>query len=143
MLYEHTSYFRVRPQILPSYILENLTFPPQSPLCNLRNAPHPQHLISRAPAASSSVWAGHNPLTRLSASHRTLCPCVHRAPLTSYLGPGCSSFPPGTLGRGDADRDAARRLHPVQRGAASMRWSERGRNGIEADRGNRGSRLRV
>lgn len=120
-----------RPVLISS---KNLIFPLQSPLCNLRNAAHPQHLISRAATAGARVRASDNPLARLSAPHCALCPCLHRAPLAAYLGPGCASLPAGALGGGNPHRNATRRLHPVQCGAASMRGPERGRNGIEANR---------
>ena len=74
--------------------IEKANFHTQSPVCNLRNAPHPQHFISRAPAGGASVWVGHNPLARLSALYHALCPCLHCAPLTTYLGFGCASLPP-------------------------------------------------
>lgn len=78
--------------------IEKANFHIQSPLCNLRNAPHPQHLLSRAPSGGTSVWASHNPLARLSSLYHALCPCLHCAPLTTYLGSGCASLPSGALG---------------------------------------------
>lgn len=117
---------KINRESLRPCMFKKLNSPLQSLLCNLRNAPHPQHLLSRAPAAGAFVWACYNPLARLSAPHRAFCPCLHRAPLTAYLGAGCASLPSGTLGCGDPDRDATWRLHPVQRGTTSMRWPQRG-----------------
>ena len=121
----------------------------QSPPRNIRNPPHPLHLLSWPSPYRPSRLRRLNLQSLFPPRHGPLRPRLHGPPFTLYLEPlqqpslRSRHLQPGPLGSRESDRQAERSFHPFQLRAQGLRGQECRGDGVGTHRSHGGAGIRV